>query len=172
MQLVEIALPELAEVFALNVGGGLTVAEGYAWHRRLLETHRDRYDPVVATRFSGGASVTAADYLDLLAARERLTRSAARVTGNFDALVMPTVPIVAPRIADLDAANAAAVAGYGRLLIRNPVIANVFDRCALSLPCHEPGNATVGLVLRGESMADRRILAIGLSVAGLRAPGE
>jgi aspartyl-tRNA(Asn)/glutamyl-tRNA(Gln) amidotransferase subunit A len=170
--IVEVAMPELAEVFALNVGGSLTVAEGYAWHRRLLETHRDRYDPVVATRFSGGAGVSAADYLDVLAARERLTRSAARVTSAFDALLMPTVPIVAPRIADLDAGDASAIARAGRLLIRNPVIANVFDRCALSLPCHEPGEAPVGLMLMGEAMADRRILSIGLSVEALVAPGN
>jgi aspartyl-tRNA(Asn)/glutamyl-tRNA(Gln) amidotransferase subunit A len=46
-------------------------------------------------------------------------------------------------------------------MIRNPGIANFLDRCALSLPCHEPGSAPVGLSLMGHCMADRRLLAIG-----------
>ena len=47
---------------------------------------------------------------------------------------MPTVPIVAPRIAALDDERE-----YNRinmLILRNTALGNFLDRCAISLPCH------------------------------------
>ena len=75
---------------------------------------------------------------------------------------MPTVQFVAPTIAE-----AATEEGFKRIVpqaIRNPSIANLLDRCAISTPCHRPGELPVGLSLMGEHGADRRLLAIGLSV--------
>jgi aspartyl-tRNA(Asn)/glutamyl-tRNA(Gln) amidotransferase subunit A len=50
------------------------------------------------------------------------------------------------------------------LVLRNSSIANFLDRCALSLPCNQPGQPPVGLMLMGEHGADRRLLGIGLTV--------
>ena len=49
-------------------------------------------------------------------------------------------------------------------MIRNNGLANFFDRCALTIPCHVPGEAPVGLMLFGETMADWRLLSIGKAV--------
>ena len=46
----EIDLTELAELASINAGGGLSAAESYAWHRRLLDQHAASYDPRVAAR--------------------------------------------------------------------------------------------------------------------------
>jgi aspartyl-tRNA(Asn)/glutamyl-tRNA(Gln) amidotransferase subunit A len=167
-RIVEIPFAELAELPKINAQGGFPVAEGYAWHRALLEKKAALYDPVIAQRLANGARIGAADYIDLLNARRRLVDAAHRVTRDFDAVLMPTVPIVAPRIADFDD-NEALWLTTNRLLIRNPGVANFLDRCALSIPCHEPGAAPVGLTLMGEAMADYRILAIGRSVEALLA---
>ena len=75
---------------------------------------------------------------------------------------MPTVPIIAPPIASFDN-NEDRWLQTNRLLIRNPGIANLLDRCALSLPIRTTG-APVGLTLMGETLSDRRLLAIGLAV--------
>lgn len=160
---VEIPFAELAEIPKLNARGGLPVIEGYAWHRALLERKGDEFDPMVAARMRSVAGLTAADYYDLLAARERLAKSTRATTRDFDAVLMPTVPIVAPKISDLEADQSAYLAG-NRFMIRNTGITNFLDRCALTVPCHSPGDAPVGLMLMGETMSDRRILAIGLSV--------
>jgi aspartyl-tRNA(Asn)/glutamyl-tRNA(Gln) amidotransferase subunit A len=42
-------------------------------------------------------------------------------------------------------------------------VVNFLDRCALTLPCQEPGEAPVGLSLMGEHLGDRRPISIGLS---------
>ena len=157
--IVEIPFAELRELPPLS----FSVVEGYAWHRRLLETRRAEYDPIVAGRFANGAAVSAADYIDLVLKRKDLIRRSAEITGDYDAVVMPTVPLVAPKLAEF-AGNEPLWLATNRRMIRNPGIANFLDRCALSLPCHETGSAPVGFSLMGEHMGDRRLLAIGLAV--------
>ncbi len=169
-RIVEIPFAQLGELPAINAYGGFAVAEGYAWHRKLLAAKAADYDPIIGARFAGGAGVSAADYIDLRHARADFIARADAVTAQFDAVLMPTVPIVAPPIADF-ADNEQAWLQTNRLLIRNPGIANFLDRCALSIPCHTAGSAPVGLTLMGETMGDRRLLALGLAVeAALATP--
>ena len=86
----------------------------------------------------------------------------ARVAG-FDAMLMPTVPQVAPRIDTLVADEVAYFRANG-LMLRNPTFINFLDGCALSLPCHAPGQAPVGLTLAGVGGRDAHILALGQAV--------
>ena len=62
---VNVPFTLFGEFPALNARGGYPVAEGYAWHRALLERRRNDYDPVIAARFANGANITAADYIEL-----------------------------------------------------------------------------------------------------------
>ena len=159
-RITRLAVPEFAQFAALHARGSLAAAEAWAWHRALLAERGSGYDPRVAGRIRGGERMSAADYIDLLAARRRwIAQVQARVAG-FDALVLPTVPIVAPRIADLEASDAAYFAANG-LILRNTTLINFLDGCALSLPCHGAGEAPVGLMLAGLSGRDSGVLALG-----------
>jgi len=161
--IVEIAFPELGELAAANARGTFAVIEGYAWHRDLLQRKRDLYDPKVAARFSNGEKFSAADYIALRRIQAALIESSRRATEVYDAVIMPTVPITAPPIAELENDYQHYLL-VGRTVVRNTLIANFLDRCALTVPCHEPGTAPVGLMIMGETMADRRVLSIGLSI--------
>ena len=108
----------------------------------------------------------AADYIDLQQARRRWIAQVEARIAPYDALLMPTVPVVAPPIADLQASDDAYTAANG-LILRNCTFINFLDGCALSLPCHRPGDAPVGLMLAGPAMADARILALGAAVEPL-----
>jgi len=159
----EIAVPEFTELAAINAKGGFTAAEAWAWHRDLIERAGDRYDPRVVSRILRGRDMSAADYLDVLAARKAWkARVEARIEG-YDALLLPTVPVVAPAIAELAASDDVYYATNG-LILRNPTLINFLDGAALSVPCHAPGEAPVGLMIAGPAGADRRILAIGMAV--------
>jgi aspartyl-tRNA(Asn)/glutamyl-tRNA(Gln) amidotransferase subunit A len=110
-----------------------------------------------------GAPATAADYLDLLQARAAMIEQARTLWQRFDAIVCPTVPVVPPRIADLEHDDEA----FGRinaLILRNPSVFNFLDSCALSLPCHPRGEAPVGLMLAGAPFGDDVLLSIGRAV--------
>ena len=147
-------LPEINRI-------GFSSIEAYAWHRPLLDKHRDQYDPRVLARILKGQPATAIDYLDLLAERAAMLDEAARTLWQrFDAVVMPTVPVVPPRVADLVNDDDAFTRTNG-LILRNPSAFNFLDSCALSLPCHLRGDAPVGLMLAAAPHADDALLAIG-----------
>ncbi|KWN76802.1 amidase [Burkholderia stagnalis] len=143
---------------------GFSPIEAYAWHRPLLAQHRDRYDPRVLSRILKGEPASAADYLDLVAARDAMLDEAAHtVWSRFDALVAPTVPVAPPRIAELEADDDA-FARTNALILRNPSAFNFLDACALSLPCHPRDAAPVGLMLAAAPHRDDALLAIGQAV--------
>ena len=164
----EIEVPEFAELGAINSKGGFTAAEAWAWHRDLIARAGKRYDPRVVSRILRGKDMSAADYLDLLDAREAWVAGVDQRIAGYDALILPTTPIVAPAVADLASSDEAYYAANG-LILRNPTLINFLDGCALSLPCQAPGTAPVGLMIAGGNGADRRILGIGLSVEDLLA---
>jgi aspartyl-tRNA(Asn)/glutamyl-tRNA(Gln) amidotransferase subunit A len=140
---------------------GFAQIEAYAWHRPLLEKHREQYDPRVLARILNGQPASAADYLDLLGERRAMLDEAARTLWpRFDAVVAPTVPLLPPRVADL-LDDDDAFRRTNALIVRNPGVFNFLDACALSLPCHLRGEAPVGLMLAGAPHADDALLAIG-----------
>jgi len=152
---------------ALGANGGLVAAEASAWHAPLMEEQADRYDPRVLSRIRLADTQRAADYLRMRQRRAELCGQADAELSGFDAVVLPTVPIVAPRIDALD--DDEAFFSTNRLLLRNPAVANMLDLCALSVPCHAVGDAPVGLMLFGRHLTDHRLLSIGMGVeAALR----
>jgi len=129
----------------------------------LLAERAAEYDPRVGLRLQGGAQMSAADYIDLLAARRRWIAQVEARAAGFDALLLPTVPLLAPRIDALQASDEAYFAANA-LILRNPTLINFLDGCALSLPCHEPGAAPVGLMLAAAGGQDRALLGLGEAV--------
>ena len=165
-EIVEIELDEINELTSINATGGLSAAESYAWHRQLIGQRQSDYDPRVALRILKGASMSAADYIALLAARQQwIVRMNQRMNG-FDAMLSPTVPMVAPAIADL--IDDDAFFRVNGLLLRNPAVVNMLDGCAISLPCYTPEQAhnqlPVGLMLWHSALQDDNVLDAALQV--------
>ena len=160
-----IAVPEFLDVGVMNTKGGFAAAESYAWHRYLIASHGDVYDPRVSMRILRGASISAADYIDLLQARRSLIARATARLAPYDALVMPTTANTPPKIADL--ADDKAFTKANLLSLRNCTLINMIDGCAISLPCHRDGEVPVGLMLASSGGADRRVfeLAAGMEAA-------
>ena len=165
-QITEIALPQTGELAEVNATGGFSAAESYAWHRPLLQQHAASYDPRVRARIERGATMSACDYINLQHARRAwIARMEAAVAG-FDALLSPTVPIVAPTIASV-APGSERDAEFFRvnaLLLRNTSVVNMLDGCALSLPCHQAGELPVGLMVWHAALRDDAVLNIGLLI--------
>ncbi|MEP6838617.1 MAG: amidase [Bradyrhizobium sp.] len=157
-----IEVPEFHDVGVMNAKGGFAAAESYAWHRYLLTSKGNVYDPRVSVRILRGEGISAADYIDILNARRSfITRTEARIA-PYDALVMPTTANTPPKIADL--ADDKAFATQNLRALRNCSLINTLDGCAISLPAHREGEAPVGLMLAAAGGSDRRIfeLAAGM----------
>jgi len=161
-KIVDIAVPEFDEAAKANTGGGISPPEAYAVHRKWIERDGD-IDPRVLERILRGGSVTAADYIDLLATRARLAKRFARANYDVDALIMPTVPRIAPRIDGLERNPETFRIANGNML-RNTSPINFLDGCALTLPIHPPRAAPVGLMVVGFAREDERVLSTGLAI--------
>jgi len=85
----DLALQELLELPAINAKGGFAAAEAFAWHRALLKAKGDQYDPRVRVRIEKGAEQSAADYIELGAARADWIARVDALCLPFDALVLP-----------------------------------------------------------------------------------
>lgn len=168
-RITEIDLPELGELPALMAHGAFSGAESYAWHRKALARVGHLYDPRVAARIRRGEAMSAADYIDLIQARgDWIARIEQRLQA-FDAVLSPTVPIVAPEIRSVapGAERDDAFFKVNALLLRNTNVVNMLDGCALSLPCQGAGDLPVGLMLWHGAMRDDVVLNIGLQVEEL-----
>jgi aspartyl-tRNA(Asn)/glutamyl-tRNA(Gln) amidotransferase subunit A len=161
-RIVDLPLTELGEYRTLNAHGGFAPIEAFTWHRPLLARRGDDYDPRVRSRIERGGGMTAVEYIELSAARADLIARVATRTADFDALLMPTVAITAPPIAAF-----AADEDYFRLnalILRNTSVINFLDRCAVTLPIHQPGTMPVGLMVVGEHGEDRCLFAVAAGI--------
>ncbi|KNZ32122.1 MAG: amidase [Methylibium sp. NZG] len=159
----EIALPALSELASMMANGGFSAAESWAWHRHLMADHEAQYDPRVAMRIRRGERMSAADYIDLHATRRDWIARMESTLRGFDAMLSPTVPIVAPPIAALVADDNAFFTANG-LLLRNPSAVNMLDGCAVSLPCHAQGQMPVGLMVWSSALRDDTVLDVSLAI--------
>jgi aspartyl-tRNA(Asn)/glutamyl-tRNA(Gln) amidotransferase subunit A len=160
-----IAVPEFLDVAPMSIKGGFAAAESYAWHRYLIVSKGDIYDPRVASRILRGESQSAADYIDLVNARKSLVARAAARLAPYDALVLPTTANTPPRIADMKDDQAFTKANL--LSLRNCTLINMIDGCGISLPIHREGEVPVGLMLAASGGSDRRILELAAAIEGV-----
>jgi aspartyl-tRNA(Asn)/glutamyl-tRNA(Gln) amidotransferase subunit A len=159
-----IDVPEFLDVGVMNARGGFAASESFAWHRYLLTSKGDVYDPRVSSRILRGEGLSAADYIDLLNARRSLIARIAVRLAPYDALVMPTTANTPPKIADLADDKAFTVANVRSL--RNCTLINTIDGCAISLPAHREGEVPVGLMLAAVGGSDRRIFELAAGMEG------
>ena len=145
-------------------GGGYAGAEAYAIHRKNADRLGD-YDPRVAKRVLLGKDLSAADYVDFGLMRAQFQREVEALMAPFDAFLLPTVPCIAPPIAEVNASDESYFRWNGRIL-RLVGLVNFLDGCAASLPCQPRGAGPVGLMVSGPAMSDRRILAVAAAVEG------
>jgi aspartyl-tRNA(Asn)/glutamyl-tRNA(Gln) amidotransferase subunit A len=155
-------VPEFLDVGVMNTKGGFAAVESYAWHRYLIVSHGDVYDPRVSLRILHGESISAADYIDLLEARKSLIARATVRIAPYDALVLPTTANTPPRIADL--ADDKAFSKANLLSLRNCTLINMIDGCAISLPCHREGEVPVGLMVAASGGSDRRVFELAAAM--------
>jgi aspartyl-tRNA(Asn)/glutamyl-tRNA(Gln) amidotransferase subunit A len=159
----EFVFSEIEQEASGSAKANFSAVEAYALHRERLAQHPDKFDPRVYKRLLLGANMNAADYYDLIQLRSKLIASANEATARFDALLMPTSPIIAPTITEMNSSEDVFFRN-NTLLLRNCAPFNVLDRPCWSLPMHRAGDAPVGIMVVGERMQDRRLHQIALGI--------
>ncbi len=143
---------DLDDVMVRN--GRIIAAEAYALHRHYIADEAVAIDPWVRRRTLGGKDMSAADYLEELAARKRTAAAFAQWMRGRDALLTPTLPITATALAEVDESTTP-LATFTRAV-------NYIGGCGLSLPAgFSSGGLPIGIQLIGGPFADATLVRIG-----------
>lgn len=165
-RIADLDIEDILEAMRLALATApIAAAEAAAIHADWLESRADAFDPRVLQRIRGGVGVAAPAYVRTLRRRAELVAMAAARLAAFDVLALPTVPMLAPLLAPLEADDAA-FARTNLLALRNPTVGNFLDLCGLSLPMRTDG-LPAGLMLMAPALQDARLLAIGRAVERL-----
>lgn len=169
--LVDTGFPEAAIIGEMLSLGGLVGPEAYRAHGHLLRAP-ERMDPFVVGQMRRFRDHPDGNYLKALDMRRQAQASFARTMAGLDALACPTVAVPAPRLDELTSGEAMLAAN--RRVLRNTSPFNTLDAPAISLPCHQPGEEAMGMMLVARTMDDRELLAIAAgaeAVLAARASG-
>ena len=155
-------LDDMAQV---NSKGGVQPAEAFSIHRDRLSRRADAIDPNVQVRLERARTVSAADYIDMVRERARLIRSMDDRIADVDVLAWPTTPMVAPTMQEVAAPDE--FARKNAMLLRNTVIVNFFDLCAISVPIPRGSGLPAGFMLVARNGQDQRLFRIAAAIERL-----
>ncbi len=154
-RITRISLPEVAE--AMGLAATLFTAEAYGIWRDTIEAAPQKMFPRILERFRSGAGFSAVDYVAGWRRLEAIRQLWAERTSAFDAVLLPTSPILPP-----DANRLMTDDDYyvteNLLALRNTRIGNLMGVCALTLPTSQP---SCGISLMGAAGQDARLLRLG-----------
>lgn len=135
----------------------LFTAEAYGIWRETIENAPEKMFPRILERFRSGAQFAAMDYVAAWRRLHELRRLWAARAAAFDAVLLPTSPILPPDANRLMTDDAYYVT-ENLLALRNTRIGNLMGLCALSLPTSQP---SCGISLMGAAGDEARLLRLG-----------
>ncbi|PWE33632.1 amidase [Maritimibacter sp. 55A14] len=154
-QIVNAEIPELAE--ATEMSGILFATEAYGTWKNIIEATPGLMFVEILERFRGGARHTGADYVQAWQRLDAIREIWATRVAGFDAVLVPTCPILPPDIRRLGK-DSAYYQERNLLTLRNTRIGNLMGLSVLTLPSGVP---SAGVSLLGAPMAEERLLRLG-----------
>ncbi|SES29499.1 aspartyl-tRNA(Asn)/glutamyl-tRNA(Gln) amidotransferase subunit A [Tranquillimonas rosea] len=142
---------------AAGLAGQLFAAEGYGIWREVIETDPDAMFAAVRDRFRGGAAVSAPDYIAAWQALKRCRAEYLDATAGYDAVVLPTCPILPPKIARLET-ESEYFSKVNLMTLRNTRLGSLLGLTGLTLPT---GTPSTGLLFQTPAGTESRLLRLG-----------
>ena len=131
--------------------------ESRAEYETAFIEHLELIDPRVASRIARADDVTALDYCKSLNARNVLIEQYQQEESGR-VMLMPTTPVVAPKLIDLSNDDEAYFS-VNALVLRNPSVANVLNGCSISLP-YRYDSKSIGIMLTAPTHYDDALLRV------------
>ncbi len=155
--LVPLKVPALAE--AMPLSGALFATEGYGIWRDQIEAAPEKMYAQILERFRAGKTYSAPDYVAAWIALEQARAIWTEATAGFDAVLIPSSPILPPNLERLNADHDYYVT-ENLLALRNTRIGNLMGLCALTLPTGVP---SCGAMLMGKPGGEEALLRLGMA---------
>ncbi len=144
----------------------LVLPEGAHVHSRWLDERADRYTPAVRDRLRAGREIPAVAYLAARQQRRALREIVDQALAHCDALVLPTLPIVAPESGATDVTIEGVTVPVRAAMLKHTQLFNITGHPAISLPLPTPG-LPVGLQLVGRRQATPALLDVAATCEDL-----
>ncbi|WP_044025755.1 amidase [Roseobacter litoralis] len=154
-QIEEIHIDAVNDAMALTTC--LYTAEAYGLWRDVIEANPDAMYQEILKRFRLGQNHSGPDYVAAWAALEAARVSYHQATAGFDAVILPTAPILPPNLNRLNTDHDYYVT-ENLMSLRNTRIGNLMGLCALSLPTDTP---SCGLMLMAPPHREESLLRLG-----------
>lgn len=151
----DVELPELNEAMALS--GILYTTEAYGLWKDAIEANPDAMFGEILERFRSGRAYSGADYVAAWATLERVRGLYDEATAGYDAVLVPTAPIMPPNVERL-ATDHDYYVTENLLALRNTRIGNLMGLAALTLPT---GTPSCGVLLMGAPGSEESLLRLG-----------
>ena len=146
-----------AQLFdAFNVAGNLYAADSYGWWRDLVEANPEKMFPQILERVRGGQTVTGPDYCAGWNTLRDIRKQYAAETAQFDAVIMPTAPILPPNAERL-LTDDEYYKSENLLALRNTRVANLMDTASMTLPTGVP---SCGIMFNGQNGNEAQLLRV------------
>jgi Asp-tRNA(Asn)/Glu-tRNA(Gln) amidotransferase A subunit family amidase len=143
-------------------------AESYAFHREMIASSPELYNPETLRRLRSGENITDGQYRSALAELASLREEIGTIFENIDLLVTPTTPVPALRLSELTA-NPDLLRPAELLLLRNTRPVNVWGLPAISVPCGlTSAGLPIGLQIIGPSLRDDTVLQFAFAFEQLQ----
>lgn len=160
----EIAKADLIAPAYLHIVFG----DAAAYHGDTLERVPERYTPNVRTRLEMARYVLAEDYVRALDVRRALHGAVDRALAGHDALLLPTLPIVAPPIGAAMVQVGTSQEPVRNVMLRLTQLFNITGHPAITLPCgSNAAGLPCGLQLVGWSGQTDTLLRVARRVEGV-----
>lgn len=163
--IVEAPLAPLDDAF--NTKNPSISALALDWHNEHVGVDGAGYDPRVWQRMQLGREVTRANLSWSIAYRRFWIDQMNMILGDYDAVICPTAACIAPEIAPIVEGDDEHFFAINARILRNTGWVNALDGCAMTLPCHTPDSAPLGLQLVGAHAQDAHVVALARSVEKL-----
>lgn len=162
VSIVEVSIQHASEIPSVYVN--IVLPEAYAYHATTLESAPEGYLEGVRGRLELGRDVSADDYARAQRVRGVLRGEVDAALAGCDALVLPTVPIPAPRLGATTVRVGASDEAIRPLMLRLTQLFNLTGHPALSVPCGDTrGGLPCGFQFVGRHRATAELLSVALA---------
>jgi aspartyl-tRNA(Asn)/glutamyl-tRNA(Gln) amidotransferase subunit A len=151
----------------------IALAEGATYHASALDSRPDAYTPGVRLRLEMGRYILAEDYARALRGRAVLTREVNSILHGRDALLLPTLPIVAPKLGVPTIRLGGNDEPVRNVMLRLTQLFNITGHPAVTLPCGlTPDGLPIGLQIVGSTRKTLALLGLAKAVEAQVGPGK
>ncbi len=155
----EFEFPFLPEIFAAYTT--LDSCEASAYHEREIAERAEDFQPDVRLLLEQGLFIPATYYIQALRIRAMVFPRIMKLFKQFDVIVTPSEPMVAPKVGQLSVGFDGVEETADSAMVRYLAPFNLTGLPALSLPCGFSNGLPIGMQISGKAYDELTVLQVG-----------